>query len=196
LGAQIPKLEAWMDERAAQQVPFAVLGDFNRRLFGRENDQVWAALDDAYPPESELDSPTRGQRSTCWRAAHPQYIDHLVLSRTLVERAVPNSFKQFTYSTLDEPHRKQLSDHCPLRITLSLTSKETRATSVTTDPTSAALPEPIKGNISRGGRRLYHTIDCPAYSRVKIDTTRGERYFATEQEAQRAGFGLAPGCRK
>ena len=32
LGAQIPKLEEWIDTHAAAANPVAILGDFNRRL--------------------------------------------------------------------------------------------------------------------------------------------------------------------
>ncbi len=106
LGAQIPKLEAWIDERSQETTPFAVLGDFNRRFFGRPNDEVWLELDDASPPESDLESPTRNLRSTCWSAEHPQFIDHIVLSRTLTAWVEPNSFKQQTYDVDDAPPSK------------------------------------------------------------------------------------------
>ena len=38
---QVPVLERWIDQRAAEGVRFAILGDFNRR-FGMPADTVWA----------------------------------------------------------------------------------------------------------------------------------------------------------
>ncbi|WP_029061918.1 thermonuclease family protein [Labrenzia sp. DG1229] len=46
---------------------------------------------------------------------------------------------------------------------------------------------PIKGNISRNGR-IYHAPWSPWYSRTKIDTSKGERWFCDEAEATSAGW--------
>jgi endonuclease YncB( thermonuclease family) len=46
---------------------------------------------------------------------------------------------------------------------------------------------PIKGNISRNGR-IYHAPWSPWYSRTKVSTTKGERWFCTEREAIQAGW--------
>ena len=46
---------------------------------------------------------------------------------------------------------------------------------------------PIKGNISDRGR-IYHTPWSRHYSRTRINTRRGERWFCTEAEAIRAGW--------
>ena len=50
LAAQVPVLERWIDTQAAANMPFAVLGDFNRDL-RREPAGVslWAEIDDADP---------------------------------------------------------------------------------------------------------------------------------------------------
>ncbi|MBT4121002.1 MAG: thermonuclease family protein [Candidatus Magasanikbacteria bacterium] len=52
----------------------------------------------------------------------------------------------------------------------------------------------IKGNISSDDRKLYHTPDCPSYSRTKIDETKGEKWFCTQQEAVGAGWTMAGNC--
>jgi endonuclease YncB( thermonuclease family) len=54
---------------------------------------------------------------------------------------------------------------------------------------SAAAPNGcvIKGNISRGDR-VYHMPWSPWYAKTRIDTTRGERWFCTEDEAIAAGW--------
>lgn len=46
----------------------------------------------------------------------------------------------------------------------------------------------IKGNISRNGKRIYHTPDSPWYSRTKINEARGERWFCSEDKARAAGW--------
>ncbi len=45
----------------------------------------------------------------------------------------------------------------------------------------------IKGNMSNSGR-IYHTPSSPWYSRTKIDTSKGERWFCSEAEARAAGW--------
>jgi len=47
---------------------------------------------------------------------------------------------------------------------------------------------PIKGNIGRGGERIYHAPWSPWYSRTKINEAKGERWFCDEAEALAAGW--------
>lgn len=142
LASQVPQLEAWIDARAAEATPFAVLGDFNRRLFaaadptkvspevkrsrgaasardGWGHDPVWTALDDATPPEADLFAPTETARAKCWDGQPAHFIDHIVLSRSLSGRVVPQSFVQRRYDAAHQRYRKQLSDHCPIALRLS-----------------------------------------------------------------------------
>jgi len=46
---------------------------------------------------------------------------------------------------------------------------------------------PIKGNISKRGK-IYHAPWSPWYSRTKINTVKGERWFCSEKEAVEAGW--------
>ena len=46
----------------------------------------------------------------------------------------------------------------------------------------------IKGNISRGGERIYHVLGGRFYDQTRIDTSRGERWFCSEAEARAAGW--------
>lgn len=222
LQAQVPKLEAWLDARAREGTPYAVLGDFNRHLFAASNDPVWRALDDGEPPESDLSAPTRGERSRCWHGLHAEYIDHIVLSRTLTTFLVPGSFAQQLYDAEDAPHRKQLSDHCPISLRLSpevTPLPNVRQAAETTAPTAPSLPSrpptldgatatppasstantqplPVKGNRSRNGKLYYHSPNCPRYQQVRIDPAKGERLFADEAEALAAGFVRSPDCHR
>lgn len=46
---------------------------------------------------------------------------------------------------------------------------------------------PIKGNISDGGH-IYHAPWSPWYSKTKVNTNQGERWFCSEAEAVAAGW--------
>ena len=46
----------------------------------------------------------------------------------------------------------------------------------------------IKGNISSSGEKIYHVQGGSSYEKTQIDTSKGERWFCTEQEAQDAGW--------
>ncbi|MDX1486240.1 MAG: thermonuclease family protein [Alphaproteobacteria bacterium] len=46
----------------------------------------------------------------------------------------------------------------------------------------------IKGNISRRGERIYHVPGGQYYSRTRINTAKGERWFCSEAEARAAGW--------
>lgn len=46
---------------------------------------------------------------------------------------------------------------------------------------------PIKGNISKNGR-IYHAPWSPWYTRTRINTAKGERWFCSEAEAVAAGW--------
>ena len=46
----------------------------------------------------------------------------------------------------------------------------------------------IKGNISRGGERIYHLPGQEHYDATRISPSRGERWFCTEEEARAAGW--------
>jgi endonuclease YncB( thermonuclease family) len=55
----------------------------------------------------------------------------------------------------------------------------------------AAAPDqtcPIKGNIARDGRRLYHMPGSRDYLRTRIDAAKGERWFCDEAAAIAAGW--------
>ena len=58
----------------------------------------------------------------------------------------------------------------------------------TTPPAEADGACRIKGNLSSGGRRIYHLPGSRAYARTRVDPDRGERWFCDEAAAQAAGF--------
>lgn len=52
----------------------------------------------------------------------------------------------------------------------------------------------IKGNVNQQGERFYHFPGCSAYEQTSISESGGERFFATSDEAEAAGWRRAPGC--
>jgi endonuclease YncB( thermonuclease family) len=46
----------------------------------------------------------------------------------------------------------------------------------------------IKGNISRSGERIYHVPGGRDYGPTRIDKSKGERWFCSEDEARKAGW--------
>ena len=80
LDSQVAKLEEWIDEAAAKESPFIVLGDFNRTL-NEPGDRVWAELDDGVPKHADLTSATKDMPISCAKNRYTQFVDHLVFDR-------------------------------------------------------------------------------------------------------------------
>lgn len=62
------------------------------------------------------------------------------------------------------------------------------------DARPEAVPEGgcrIKGNVSRGGQRIYHLPGSRDYERTRISERSGERWFCSEREAEQAGWRAA-----
>lgn len=114
LFAQLPVLERWIDARAAEPVPFAVLGDWNRRLASR-GDAFWTAIDDAEPLNADLTLAAGRQRATC-KARYREFIDHIATDRRATDATVAGSFAEFTYGL---PEAQHPSDHCPVTLSIA-----------------------------------------------------------------------------
>lgn len=52
----------------------------------------------------------------------------------------------------------------------------------------------IKGNIGSTGEKIYHLPGCGSYEKTKIDESRGERWFCSEDDAVSAGWRKAKNC--
>ena len=104
LARQIPVLEGWIDAQAREHKPFAVLGDFNRDL-RREppGTSLWAAIDDADPPEADLVNTAEGQtfQNCSPSQTFSGYIDYIVLGRRMARGLVPDSFGRALYRPRD-----------------------------------------------------------------------------------------------
>jgi endonuclease/exonuclease/phosphatase family metal-dependent hydrolase len=120
LARQVPALERWIDAQAAENKPFAVLGDFNRDLRREASGaSVWAEIDDDSPPEADLVNTAEGQAfQNCMSSqTFSGYIDYIILGRQMARGLVKDSFGRELFP-LKDAQRRKLSDHCPVFIRL------------------------------------------------------------------------------
>lgn len=110
MSAQIPPLQDWIAARSADGVPFAILGDFNRHMDGR--DQFWAALRQVAP----LTRATEGRASPCWGGE--AFIDHILLGGAARAWLQPDTLRVLTYRETGDAWKERLSDHCPVSVRL------------------------------------------------------------------------------
>ncbi len=105
------------------------------------------------------------------------------LNRRMVSHGLAKfgSSKDAYYDTL-----KSAQSHAK-RNNLGIFSPQCRKTTAE-DPSCA-----IKGNI-RGGIKTYHLPECKHYTQTIVDTSFGDRWFCSEEEATKAGFLKASGC--
>jgi endonuclease/exonuclease/phosphatase family metal-dependent hydrolase len=110
LREQIVPLQDWIAARHREGVPFAILGDFNRHMDGR--DQFWATLRQAAP----LTRATEGRASPCWGGE--AFIDHILLGGAAREWLQPESLRVLVYREAGGDWKERLSDHCPVSVRL------------------------------------------------------------------------------
>ncbi|MGB1261828.1 MAG: endonuclease/exonuclease/phosphatase family protein [Cognaticolwellia sp.] len=125
LAKQAKPLEAWVDARAKEDVPFILLGDFNRRfvrdisLNHSEIQGLWQSIDDE--GAEALWAPTINAESKCWGGYYKDYIDHIVFDPRAKALYVENSFEQLVFDAKYTKELSQtLSDHCPISVELTL----------------------------------------------------------------------------
>jgi endonuclease/exonuclease/phosphatase family metal-dependent hydrolase len=111
LRRQIAPMQGWIAQRREEGVPFVLLGDFNRRMEGR--DEMIAALDAAAP----LLRVTEGRSTPCWGGN--SFIDHILLGGAARAWLEPNSMRVMVYRE-GEAAKERLSDHCPVSVRLDL----------------------------------------------------------------------------
>ena len=118
LSRQVPVLEDWIDERANEDIPFIVFGDFNRRM--NDLDDLWQDIDDSNPPNADLVRiPGEGATQDCWDFG--PYIDFFALDKRAAEFFTSGSFTGICIrEDADNSGQTKLSDHCPISITLNV----------------------------------------------------------------------------
>ena len=109
---QLPVLEGWTEARAREGQAFVVLGDWNRRLAGRD-DAFLADLNDGDPAGSTLTLTSGGQAAGC-KARYREYIDFIATGGSATGRIAPGSFEEYRYGGI--PEGEHPSDHCPISV--------------------------------------------------------------------------------
>ena len=112
LREQIAPLRDWIAARGVEGVPFAVLGDLNRHMDGR--DQMWAVLRQAAP----LVRVTEGRASPCWGGE--AFIDHILFGGAARDWLQSDTLRVLTYRETGAVWRQRLSDHCPVSVRLRI----------------------------------------------------------------------------
>jgi len=118
LNAQLPILEGWVDARAREQVPFAVLGDFNRVL-SNSDDALFRALDDGDPRGLTLRRASLSTHGECRPGRRQHVIDHVLLGGPATRWLGSDGLVQLPFALADLAAHRKLSDHCPIRATLT-----------------------------------------------------------------------------
>ncbi len=116
LAAQVEVLAEWVAARRREGIPFAIMGDFNRRMTGPRDD----LLDALGPPP--LRRATEGVSDPCWAGARgPRpFIDHILLGGGAERWYQRDSLRVMVYAERDFAQRPRLSDHCPISIRLRI----------------------------------------------------------------------------
>jgi len=112
LAAQIPPVAAWIAARAAEGIPFALAGDFNRDMDQSE------AMSAAFRAVAPLTRVTAGASDPCWSGG--AFIDHIFLGGAARAWLEPGSLRVMVFRSTDDADRDRLSDHCPVSIRLDI----------------------------------------------------------------------------
>ena len=112
LGRQLPHLESWMAQRRDENMPFVMMGDFNRWMEGP--DAFFAGLSDITP----LLRPDAGQYSPCWGGSG--FLDHILAGGAARAWMKPDSLRVLVYRETTAEMKERLSDHCPVSVRLDL----------------------------------------------------------------------------
>jgi endonuclease/exonuclease/phosphatase family metal-dependent hydrolase len=109
LKQQLPILARWVKDRVDEQVPFIILGDFNRVF--EDQEEFWTEMN--LNGGAGLTRSTADHTSKCWAGKHPKFIDHIVFGGSTRQWARPSTFKVLVYDETDPSFEKKISDHCP-----------------------------------------------------------------------------------
>lgn len=116
LAAQAEALGTWMSERAGANEPFIVLGDLNRAGTPGSDDPFWQMLDASTFEAAATHLP---YRNCVFGAPYGAFIDHILVGRSMMPRLHAEGFQQLRFPAAKST-RYQLSDHCPVRVSFSI----------------------------------------------------------------------------
>jgi len=102
------------------------------------------------------------------------------LNAELIKQGYAHAYTRFPFSRLEEFRKLEKEAREAKR---GLWVEEVKPVQV--KPTGKCR---IKGNISSKGKKIYHLPGMRWYKKTKIDASKGERWFCTEEEAVQAGW--------
>lgn len=108
------------------------------------------------------------------------------LNRTMVAEGMAWAFVKYSTDYVDDERQARAAGNGVWRAP-SETPWDYRARRWHVEAQVAPEGCPIKGNISRNGR-IYHTPWSPWYTRTRVSTNKGERWFCSERDALNAGW--------
>jgi exonuclease III len=152
---QVPLLEGWIDQRTQEGVPFAILGDWNRRFDAEPGQEFWREIDDGLPAPLDLLRVTEGIEARCPSAPQfDDFIDHIVLDEQAARWMVDGSFLQVQYRPEDAAFFDRLSDHCPIRVAIEVAEDEEESVGTERDEEIRRLLSEILQRVDRIGQLL------------------------------------------
>jgi endonuclease/exonuclease/phosphatase family metal-dependent hydrolase len=115
LARQARALGEWIEARASAGAAFIVLGDLNRAGAPDAGDEFWSLLHAHHFEAAAAHLPFR---NCVFGAPYTQFIDHILVSHTLMPRLQAPGFEQLRFDPA-ESTQYRLSDHCPVSVLLS-----------------------------------------------------------------------------
>ncbi len=112
LRLQVVPLQGWIAQRREEGAAFVLIGDFNRRMEGR--DELLAALNTVAP----LKRATEGRATPCWGGN--TFIDHIIAGGAARGWMQSDTLRVMLYRETDEAAKAKLSDHCPVSVRFQL----------------------------------------------------------------------------
>jgi len=145
-------LKKWIQARAKDAMPFALLGDFNRRLQAEE--QFWSGIDAPGDPFMDLSLTVKRDTAARCQPSFNQFIDYIILNPGSLPLLKPDSFQELVYEAGSPP----ASDHCPIAVELNVQDVGDLA--------------PQKGQMSTGLKWYRRSAEFPLIARFIYDQAK------------------------